>query len=113
MHRCRNTQGFVLITVLLLVVMLAALLVECNYRSRMSLHGADDFHQRLQAIHAARAGLNIAQAALIQHPEYLGRDALRKLLNREVCLPVGRGQCRISVVQEDGKVLVEIEQNLD
>ncbi len=97
-------QGFILMTVLLLIVLIAAVLLEFNYQSRQGLHGTDDFYRQLQARHTARAGLQLAQAALGQYPDYLEQEGLRQLFNQETGIPVGSGRCRIRVIQEGGKI---------
>ena len=56
-------DGFVVIVVLCMVMMLSVLLLGFHYKARMGLRCVDDFRQSEQARQCARAGLNIAIAA--------------------------------------------------
>ncbi len=104
MDNVRKQQGFILITVLLLIVLIAAALLEFNYQSRQDLRSTDAFYRRVQARHAARAGIELTRALLSQYPEYRDQEGLCRLFNQETILPVAASQCRILVSQEGGKI---------
>ena len=57
-------RGFVLIVVLCMVVMLSVLLLAFNRESHANLYAVDDFRKSAQALNCAKAGLNVAIAAI-------------------------------------------------
>ena len=99
-----RSSGFVLITVLLVVVLLTALLLQYNYASRTQLRSTDSYTQRLRAQNCAHAGLNIALAALKQNPDLLTNLTLRRMLQETLLYEVGYGTCNLTVTAENGKL---------
>ncbi|MBN2376888.1 MAG: general secretion pathway protein GspK [Sedimentisphaerales bacterium] len=97
-------NGFILITVLLIVVLMTAILLKFNYASRTSLLATDKNYRQLQAINCARAGLNIALAALRQNPDITANDSLRRMIAEPAIFEIGPGQCSITVSAENGKI---------
>ncbi|MBN1764032.1 MAG: general secretion pathway protein GspK [Sedimentisphaerales bacterium] len=97
-------KGFVLITVLFIIALLTALLVEFNYASRTSVHQADNFRARLQALYCARAGLQIAIAVINQNPDIQTNETLRKMLSDNKQIDIDSGQCHITILDENGKL---------
>jgi general secretion pathway protein K len=57
-------HGFVVVVVLCMVVLLEVLLLGFNYQCRSSLQAAESLRSSYQALNCARAGLNIAIAAI-------------------------------------------------
>ena len=101
-------RAFVSIVVLLMVVLLAVVLLEFNYESRVNLHAADNSYRSLQALGCAEAGINIAIAALNQFDNVHYDEAIDKLLSGATQIPVGDGYCTVSVVEENGKINVNL-----
>jgi general secretion pathway protein K len=106
-------KGFVVVVVLSMVSMLAVLLLGFNYKSRASLLAVEDFQNSQQALNCARAGLNIAIAA-IRNTEDIGTNKkLLELLSGETIFAVGEGSCSVTITEENGKLNVNLLKDKD
>lgn len=103
--------GFVLITVLLIVALLTAVLLEFNYSSRNNLRAADNFHTQQQGRYCARAGLNIALAVINQNPDINTNNTLRQMLLGPTAFDIDRGRCTVTIVDENGKININTLKN--
>ena len=101
-------KGFVLVVVLCMVIMLGVLLFGFNHKSRAELLAVDDLWKSEQALNCARAGLNVAIAAIRQTEDICTDRKLRSLLSGEDTLAVGDGNCSIIVTEESGKLNVNL-----
>jgi len=99
-------NGFVLVVVLCMVIMLTAILFGFNAKSRMNLHAADDFRKSEQSLNCARTGLNIAIAAIRKTADMHTNKTLQRFLSEENTLDIGNGKCSITIVVESGKLNV-------
>jgi len=99
-----RSSGFVLITVLLVIMLLTALLLQYNYASRTQLNSADSYTHQLRARNCARAGLNVALASLKQNPDLLTNLTLRRMLQETLVYEVGYGTCSVTLTAENGKL---------
>lgn len=106
-------KGFVIVVVLCLVIMLGVLLFGFNYKTRAELLAVDDLQKSEQALNCARAGLNIAIAAIRNMEDISANRKLRNLLSGEDAFPVGDGNCRITVTEENGKLNVNLLKSKD
>jgi len=101
-------EGFIVVVVLCMVMMLAALLLAFNRTSRVNLRAVDDFRKSEQALNCARAGLNIAIAAIKSTGDVYTDKTLLGLLSGENTLVVGSGKCSIDITEENGKLNVNM-----
>jgi general secretion pathway protein K len=101
-------KGFVIVVVLCMVIMLGVLLFGFNYKTRAELLAIDDLRKSEQALNCARAGLNIAIAAIRNIKDISANRKVRNLLSGEDTFPVGDGNCRITVTEENGKLNVNL-----
>lgn len=106
----KRTQrnGFVLIIVLCMVIMLAVILFGFNTKSRMNLRAVDDYKKSEQALNCARAGLNIAIAAIRGTADIHTNKKLLNLLSEEKTFDVANGTCSITIIEESGKLNVNL-----
>ena len=109
----KEHSGFVLVVVLCMVIMLGILLFGFNHKSRAGLLAADDVRKSEQASNYARAGLNIAIAAVRNTEDLQTNRKLQKLLSGENTLPVGEGNCSITVTEENGKLNINLLKGKD
>ena len=92
-------RGYVLVTVLLLIVLLAGLLLQFNRESRTKLEVSDSRLQAAQAASCAEAGLTAALAAIRSD----GRA--EAILEAPLHLRIeGAGECTVTVSLENGKL---------
>jgi general secretion pathway protein K len=107
-HKRAQTEqkGFILVVVLSMVTMLSVLLLGFNYRSRVNLRTMDDFQKSLQALNCAKAGLNIAMAAIRDTNDICTNKTLLNLLSGENTFELDDGKCSITVTEENGKLNV-------
>jgi general secretion pathway protein K len=103
-HPQNRSQGFVLILVLLIVVLLTALLLRFNYAARVGLHSSDSFRHSQQALHYAQGGLNLAVEAIRQEPDIENNLLLRDLLAGSVTFSIDAGHCEVKLSDEGGKL---------
>lgn len=99
-----NRKGFVVVVVLCMVIMLSVLLLGFNYKSRANLRAVDDFRKSEQALNCARAGLNIAIAAIKSTGDIYTNKMLLNLLSEENTFDIDDGKCSITITQENGKL---------
>lgn len=101
-------KGFVLIVVLGMVMMLTVLLLGFSHKARTNLTVADDFMKSEQAINCARAGLNIAIAAVRNSPDTQKNEKLKDFFSRENVFSIGEGSCTVSIKSENAKLNVNM-----
>ena len=97
-------SGFVLISILLVIAVLAVIIVEFNYESRLKLHLSDNFRYAAQALNYAEAGLATAEATLKQNDGLLCDERLSGLFSGEVQIPIENGYYTILITDESGKL---------
>lgn len=101
-------NGFVVVVVLCMVIMLAVLLLGFNHKSRANLRAVDDFRKSEQALNCARAGLNIAIAAIKSTGDIYTNEMLLNLLSEENTFDIDDGKCSITITQENGKLNINL-----
>ncbi len=101
-------SGFVVIVVLALVMLLTVLLFGLNYRSRANLHAVDYMFKNTQALNYARAGLNIAIAAIKNTKNLNDNKNPLNLLSKEHTFELNNGYCSIALLEESGKLNVNL-----
>ena len=107
--RTKTEQGgFIVVVVLCMVMMLSVLLLGFNYEARAHFRAVDTFRKSEQALHCARAGLNIAIAAFQDNPDSHTPKLWLSLLSGEKTFVVGDGQCSVTVSEETGKLNVNL-----
>jgi len=101
-------NGFVLVIVLGMLILLSIILLAFNRQSRAALHSADRFSKSRQAQTAALAGLNIAIAALRDNPDIRTNRTLASILAGQTTFEVGDATCSITLAEESGKLNVNL-----
>ncbi|MBN1803782.1 MAG: type II secretion system minor pseudopilin GspK [Sedimentisphaerales bacterium] len=104
----KANNGFVLVVVLCMVIMLGVLLFGFNYKSRAGLLTVDDMRKSGQALNCARAGLNIAIAAVRDNEDIKTNDRLGKFLSGEDAVSLNEGKCSIFVTDESGRLNINM-----
>jgi general secretion pathway protein K len=103
-----NRKGFVVVVVLCMIVMLGVLLLGFNYKTRANLCAVDDFRKSEQALNCARAGLNIAIAAIRNTGDIHTNKTLLNLFSGESTFDIGDGKCSVTVTEENGKLNINL-----
>ena len=115
--RARRTKakqkGFVIVLVLSMVGLLAVLQLGFNYKSRVNLLAAGDFQKSQQLLNCARAGLNVAIAAVRNNEDILTNKKLASQFSDETSFPVGEGNCSVTITDEAGKLNVNLLADRD
>lgn len=96
----KENGGFILVVVLCMVIMLAILLFGFNHKSRAGLLAVDDLRTSQQALNCARAGLNIAIAAVRDTEDIQSDSRLYNLLSGQNTISLDEGSCLITVAEE-------------
>lgn len=105
--RAKTRQGgFVVIVVLCMVMMLSVLLLGFHHEARANLLAVDDFQKSEQALHCARAGLNIAIVAIKDSSDIHTEKIWPNLLSREHTFSIDEGKCSVTISEESGKLNV-------
>lgn len=95
-----------MIVVLLVIAVIAGIVFEFCYDSRVKFHLAENTRDSYQALYCAEGGLAVATAALEQRGNLWTDEKLAGMLSGAVQVPVGKGYCTISVAGERGKISV-------
>jgi len=113
-HICKPRQnGFVLVLVLGLVLLLSALLFAFSHKTLTRLETAESFLKCEQATHCARAGLGIAMAA-IRDVNGLSEDPrFASLRTGQETFSVGEGTCSVTITGASGRLNVNRLKNKD
>jgi general secretion pathway protein K len=94
-----------------MVIMLGILLFGFNHKSRAGLLAVDDLRKSQQALNCARAGINIAIAAVRDTEDIRKNTKLWNLLSGENTVSLDEGSCLITVVEESGKLNINLLQD--
>ncbi len=109
LKRAKTKQrGFVIIVVLCMIICLAVLLVGFNYQSRTNLHAVGDFQESAQALNCAKAGLNIAIAAIKAPDDTNTKKTPTNLFLDEYTFDIGEGNCCVTITEENAKLNVNL-----
>ena len=104
----KSNSGFVLVVVLCMVVMLGILLFGFNHKSRAGLLAVDDMRKSQQALNSARAGLNIAIAAIRDEADIKANSKMCNLLSGKQSVSLNEGQCSVTVTEESGRLNINL-----
>lgn len=111
---CKHRQdGFILVVVLGLTLLLATLLFAFNRKTLIRLETADSFQEFEQAVHCARAGLGIAVAAIRDINDVSINPRFAKLCNGEQRFDVGKGSCSVTITGSSGQLNVNYLKKKD
>jgi general secretion pathway protein K len=109
LKRAKTKQrGFVVIVVLCMIICMAVLLLGFNYQSCNNLRAVGDFQKSAQALNCAKAGLNIAIAAIKDTEDTPIYKKSLKLLSEENTFDIDDGNCSITITEENGKLNVNL-----
>ena len=97
-----DRNGFILIVVLGAIVALSALLFGFHRTVRAKLGTVHSFYRAEQAGNCARAGLNVAVAAVRASQDLCYDSRFSKLVTGETLIPIAGGTCSVTVVEESG-----------
>ncbi|UCE98802.1 MAG: general secretion pathway protein GspK [Planctomycetota bacterium] len=101
-------KGFVVVVVLAILMMLTVLLLGFNYKSRLCLQAADHFKKSKLALNSARAGLNIAIAAIGTNDDIFTNKTLQSLFSPEHTFDIAEAVCSVTINQENSKLNVNL-----
>lgn len=100
-----NEEGFILVTVLLVIALLFPLVLAFNSKVQLNLLQAENFRNSVQALRMARAG--VEGAAGILKTDDQTYDSPRDTWGTQFpSLSLGDGILMINIVDEDGKIPV-------
>jgi len=104
-------DGFVLVLVLGIILVLAALLFEFNHDSLLYLRRTEKLKKQQQSLNCASAGLNIAIAAIGAKPDICVGGAPEGAFSAEHIFDVCGGQCKVTISEENGRLNVNFLKN--
>jgi general secretion pathway protein K len=97
-------NGFVIVAVLCVVILLTAMLIVFCRRAQMTLRAADSFAKSRQARACSLAGLNLALAALKNNPDIYADTNSGRPLFRPFDFELDGITCTVSITEETGKI---------
>ena len=100
----KKREGFIVVVVLCMIIMLAVLLFTFNGQSRENLFAADDLKKSAQALSCTETGLNIAMAALKRADAVHSNGKLKDLLAGREDIELPDGICSITVADQSSKL---------
>jgi general secretion pathway protein K len=102
-----SDEGFVLITILLVIAVLFPLVLAFNSRVQVNLLQADNFRNSIQAVRLARSGVEGAMAIL--KADDPGYDTPRDTWALDFPpLGIGEGKVEVKIKDEDGKIPINL-----
>jgi len=101
-------RGFIVVVVLCMIICMAVLLLGFNYQSRSNLRVVDNFQKSTNAFNCARAGLNIAIAAIKDNDDTETNKASPSLLSEENTFDIGDGSCSVTITEENAKLNINL-----
>ena len=104
-------KGFVAVVVLCMVILMSVLLLGFNHQSRNNLLAVDNFRKSEQAINCARAGFNIAIAAIRDGVDIDTNKDLQNLFSGEKTFALDNGTCSVTINEENSKLNVNHLKN--
>jgi len=104
-------NGFVLVVVLGLVLLLSTVLFAFNRKTLMRLDSAEGFREYEQAAQCARAGLSIAVAAIRDVNDLVENPRFAKLCTGQETFSVGEGTCSVQITGTGGRLNVNRLRN--
>jgi general secretion pathway protein K len=107
--RAKSKQkGFIVVVVLCIIICMAVLLLGFNYQSRTNLRAVGDFQKSAQALNCAKAGLNVAIAAIKGTDESDTKKTSSNALSEENTIDIGDGNCSITITEENAKLNINL-----
>jgi len=97
-------SGFALVVTLLLIIVLAGVVVEFYYESRIGLHLSENIYRGTQARYCAEGGLAVAAEILGQTGRLWEDEDVWALASGVTPLKIGQGLCTLHIGQESGKI---------
>jgi general secretion pathway protein K len=101
-------KGFIVVVVLCMIICMAVLLLGFNYQSRSNLRVVDNFQKSTNALNSARAGLNIAIAAIKDVRETNSQKTPPNPLSEENIFEIGQGNCAVIITEENAKLNINL-----
>lgn len=113
-HNCKQRQnGFVLVLVLGLVLLLSAVLFGFNRKTLTRMETAENFREFEQALHCARAGLGIAIATIRDVNDLCNDPRYAKLRTGKEVFSIGEGTCTLTIAGASGQLNVNRLKDTD
>lgn len=100
------SKGFILITVLLVIVLMTGLLLAFNRTARSSLGLINEDLRRSEALNGARSGLHLVMAALAGGSDLQNQPQWRDAFIKEKTVNFGDRPCTLRIRLENGKINV-------
>ncbi len=109
LKRAKSKQkGFIVVVALCIIICMAVLLLGFNFQSRTNLRAVGDFQKSAQALNCAKAGLNVAIAAIKSKDETDKNKTSPNLLLQENTIDIGDGNCLLTITEESAKLNVNL-----
>jgi len=102
----RRQNGFILVVVLGLVMLLSAVLFAFNRKTLTRMETAESFREFEQARHCAQAGLGIAIAAIRDVNDLCNDPRYAKLRTGREEFSIGEGTCTLTIAGAGGRLNV-------
>jgi general secretion pathway protein K len=105
-HAAKKSRqgGFILVVVLGIILMLSVLLLSFNGTCRANLRSADTFESSAQALNTAKAGLNIAIAAIRDDNDVTSIADSSDDLAAKYTFDIDDTHCSVTITEENGRL---------
>lgn len=106
-------NGFVIVVVLCIVILMTAMVLGFNRRTRMTLRVAESFTNSRRARACALAGLNLAIAAVKNNPVASVETDSDIMLEKPLNLKLDDVPCTVTLIEETGKININALKTTD
>ncbi len=97
-------NGFVIVVVLCIVILMTAMVLGFNRRTQMTLRAAESFTNSRRARACALAGLNLAVATVKNNPGASAEKNSDTLLSRPINFELDDVPCTVTLTDETGRI---------
>jgi general secretion pathway protein K len=96
--------GVALVVTLLIVTLVAVIVLDVNYLTRVDVHASANFRDGVRSYYLAKGGIHVTREVFSRNIQEL--EALKNalLLGGTQTLPLGDGEVTVRVVDETGKI---------
>jgi general secretion pathway protein K len=101
-----DEAGVALVVTLIIVTLVAIIVLELNYLTRVDIHAAANFRDGVKAYYLAKSGVTVVKEVFARNIRELEEIKNTLLAGGSHTLPIGEGSVTVRVLDDTGKINV-------